>query len=62
MVGGEAMGWELGRILEIGEDQWSGGGIFEERGGGSILGIEGKTMVGDWKFIRRMRNQSMPPD
>ena len=31
-------------------------------GGGSILGIEGKTMVGDWKFIRRMRNQSMPPD
>ena len=33
VVGGEAMGWELGRILEIGEDQWSGGGIFEERGG-----------------------------
>lgn len=40
----------------------NGGGLFEERGGGSILGIEGKTMVGDWKFVRRMRNQSMPPD
>lgn len=47
VVEGEGQGWELGRILEKGDQSWNGGGLFPS----------GKSVVGNRFVLGMMRSR-----